>query len=354
MSMADNLRKAGKTILLSGGLVFLTLDFGGSLQAVYAQKSGDKTAAVVVKPLKKNSKAAGGLSKSSGSKGTVSKSDAGSEDAERQPKQPPARVEVRAGDNPKLLTLVVGQVTTIKLNEPSLQIEGDRIGLVISESNENSVNHNVYLIPTQAGIRRNLVIETASGKIEFELQSIAVENGKTAVFTREVTVKTAVEEKRQASLAGEIAELRENLAARELEAAAAADRISAAVRTAQNAELKIQTEMMFAMAKAKKGKTQTDGTKEWQVSEIYAARTSDANRSMNLFEIEYRGKIPGKFLEVKADGGSQIYWQTENRMTEGGVLLRRGDKIRIAVIDFAGQGTSRSLMFVTETGVVKF
>ena len=132
------------------------------------------------------------------------------------------------------------------------------------------------------------------------------------------------------------------------------DRISAAVRTAQNAELKIQTEMMFAMAKAKKGKTQTDGTKEWQVSEIYAARTSDANRSMNLFEIEYRGKIPGKFLEVKAGGGSQIYWQTENRMTEGGVLLRRGDKIRIAVIDFAGQGTSRSLMFVTETGVVKF
>jgi hypothetical protein len=265
-----------------------------------------------------------------------------------------SRIEVVPGGVPPLLTLVVGQVTTIKLTEPPLQIEGDRLGLSISESNENSVNKNVYIIPTKAGIRRNLIIETASGKVEFELQSIGIEDGKSALFTREVEVKKPSENKKLESLELSVNALKEQIAAKDLEIAASTDRIAQAVQTAQKSEYKIQTETLFALARTKKGKTQTSSNKEWTVTEVFAGKTVEGNRSMFIFEIEYRGKTVSKFLDVKSDDGSQIYWQTEKGEKGEGVLLNRGDRVRVAVLNIAPKTSEKSLVFVVENDIVKF
>lgn len=266
-----------------------------------------------------------------------------------------SRIEVKTGDAPPLLTMVVGQVTTIRLYEPSLDIFGDRKDLVINESNEKATSQNVYFIPTKAGIRRNLVIEMASGKVEFEIQSIAVESGKTVAYTREVEVKKPGEGNRRQTLEAELENLQETLKIRDQEALSFNDRLLQAKLAAQKIELKIQVEMMFNLVKTKKGRSATNSTKEWSVTEVYSQKNIDGNRTMSLFEIEYRGKTPGKFMEVKADGGSQIYWQMENgARSRENALLKKGEKIVVGVIDFAAPGTSRSLAFVTESDVVKF
>lgn len=266
-----------------------------------------------------------------------------------------ARIEVKTGDNPPLLTLVVGQVTTIKLPESPLQIEGDRLGLSISESNENSINKNVYLIPTKIGIRRNLVIELASGKVEFELQSIAVESGKPATFTREVDVKSVVEEKKLRTAEDDLLKTKELLSGKERELQAVPDRISQSVQTAQNAELKIQTELLFAAAKTKKGRVVISSNKEWEVAELYALKSNDGSRAHYIFEITFRGKISGKFLEVKSDSGSKIFWQSEKPLSAGeGAMLKKGEKLKVAVIEFIGANQGRAMVFAAEGEIIKF
>lgn len=265
-----------------------------------------------------------------------------------------SRIEVKTGDNPPLLTLVVGQVTTIKLPESPLQIEGDRLGLSISESNENSINKNVYLIPTKIGIRRNLVIELASGKVEFELQSIAVESGKPATFTREVDVRSVIEEKKQRTAEDDLQKTRETLSQKERELQAVPDRIAQSVQTAQNAELKMQTELLFAAAKTKKGRIATSSNKEWEVAEVYTLKSNDGTRVSYIFEVTYRGKDSGRFLEVKSDSGSRIFWQSEKPLNAGeGTILKKGEKIRVAVVEFSGANQGRSMIFAAEGEIIK-
>lgn len=329
-----------KKLILATIFTFLVSVCGGSVQNAFGQKTADKTKKTVIasnkaKPDKKTE--------------TIVETPAKTAIA--------SRIEVKTGDTPPLITLVVGQVTTIKLPEPPLQIAGDKVGLNINESNENSVNKNVYIIPTKAGIRRNLIIELASGKVEFEIQSIAVENGKTAIFTREVDVKTVVEEKQQRTLEGEVKNLKEALAQKEREMAATSDRIAQAEKTAQLPELRLQTEMLLAMAKTKKGRGAASSNKEWEVTELYSTKSTDGTRTMSVFEITYRGKENGKFLEVKSDSGARVFWQPETRAAgsqSDGIQLKRGDRIKIAVIEFAGQPASRGLVFVAEGDVVKF
>lgn len=329
-----------KKFVLPIFFAFIVLCSGGTAKDAFGQKPADKLKKTViavnkVKTEKKNETAVDATAKSPIA----------------------SRIEVKTGDTPPLLTLVVGQVTTIKLPESPLQIAGDKVGLNINESNENSVNKNVYIIPTKAGIRRNLIIELASGKVEFEIQSITVENGKTAVFTREVDVKTVVEEKQKRNLEDEVKNLKDAVALKERELAATSDRIAQAEKNAQNSELKLQTEMLMAMAKFKKGRAVVNSNKEWEVTEQFTTKSADGARTMSVFEIAYRGKENGKFLEVKSDSGSRLFWQQEIKFAgnqKDGILLKRGDRMKIAVIEFAGQSVSRGLVFVLDGDVVKF
>lgn len=327
-----------KNLISAVCLMFLVIFCGGNAQNAFGQKTTEKPKKTIIATNKV-------------------KTDKKSAIVETSTKPVASRIEVKTGDIPPLLTLVVGQVTTIKLPESPLQIAGDKVGLNINESNENSVNKNVYIIPTKAGIRRNLIIELASGKVEFEIQSIAVENGKTAVFTREVNVKTVVEEKQQRNLEDEVKNLKDALAQKEREIAATSDRIAQAEKAAQMPELKLQTEMLLTMAKYKKGRAAASANKNWEVVEQYSTKSADGTRTMSIFEVAYRGKENGKFLEVKADSGARLFWLPETRAAgnqNDGIQLKRGDRIKIAVIEFSGRSASNGLVFVSEGDVVKF
>lgn len=329
-----------KKIIAASSFAVIMLVSGAAVQNAFGQKTIEKSKKPVIAANK-------------------AKTDKKTDTIVETPAKPSiaARIEVKTGDTPPLLTLVVGQVTTIKLPEPPLQIAGDKVGLNINESNENSVNKNVYIIPTKAGIRRNLIIELASGKVEFEIQSIAVENGKTAVFTREVDVKTVALEKQQRNLENEVRNLKDTLAQKERELAATSDRIAQAEKAAQIPELRLQTEMLLGMVKYKKGREAASANKEWKVVEQFTTKSADGSRTMSVFEITYRGKEGSKFLEVKSDSGARIFWQLESRAAgnqSDGIQLKRGDRIKVAVIEFAGQAASRGLVFVAEGDVVKF
>lgn len=279
------------------------------------------------------------------------------DDAALKPKVA-TRIEIKTGEGvtPPLITTAVGQVTTITLPEAPLQIRCDKLGLNINESNENSKNHYVYIIPIKSGIRRNIVIEMESGKIEFELQSIAAESGKTAVFTREVLVKSIVEERAQKNLEAENNSLKQRLEQKVQELSGIGDRLDRAAQNAQLSEMKIQGEILLAFAKLKKGRTSSSPNKDWLVTELLSSRTGDGSREISIVEIEYKGKNPGRFVEVKSENGARLFWAAEKTATSktvDGYEMKRGEKLRLFVIEFTGAAKSAGIIFATDKDIVK-
>src|SRR5687767_13456192 len=107
-----------KKLILATSFMILVIVCGGSFQTAFGQKTADKSKKTAVASNK-------------------AKTEKKTEPVVETPAKPAIaqRIEVKTGDNPPLLTLVVGQVTTIKLPESPLQIAGDKVGLNINESN---------------------------------------------------------------------------------------------------------------------------------------------------------------------------------------------------------------------------
>ena len=290
-------------------------------------------------------------------------------------------------EKPPLLTMVVGQVTTIKGYEPALQYKTDNAGLNISESNELSDNYYLYIIPLEPGIRRNLVIEFKSGKVEFEIESIEVPKGSTAKFTREVEIRASRKTEDQNQLNDTVKNLQTELDQKNERIKSFPDLLAAAADEAQQRELSAQAEILLKWTDKDKGNLVTGKNDLWKITELFSrsqtiksedqsdidndgeinkpAKNIYIRRRIRVFGVKYKGTAPvGNILEIKSGNGRSTFYMTEKQfpgnLMQKGFTVVRDKELKIVVIEsekVTGENTaplSGNLLFIGADGIVEF
>ena len=296
-------------------------------------------------------------------KAKLIKSDASKTDGAESPKTVATAAKVQSRivlqinqrrDQPPLVTTAVGQVTRVELPEPVLQYKTYSDGLHIGESVAGQKFNYIYIVPTAAGIRRNFVIEIASGSVELDLQSIAWDEKRATPFTREVAVVKAQETDKFADLQIENNNLKKELTAKATEIAGFDDQFAAAAQVARGAELKAASKLLFVGGKTRRLRTVTSESKVFQITLTFEERDGNG-RLWRVFEIENRGKQKINLLEIKGDARTLGGWfvETSENINQSGVLAPK-QKLKVAILEPDSESAKKTLLFVTAQEVVKF
>lgn len=225
----------------------------------------------------------------------------------------PVPYTVIVGDKPAnetFVTLAVGGSTTFLTPEAALQLHGvDRTLLGVSESDEKSVLHAIYVRPVAEVGWTNMIIEMPSGNASFFVRAVKG-RGTPGTFTGEVLVRPAFWKEELATARERVSTLYQRLTEVEAQMKREAEAAHRALKAAENAraegELSARHEGLVIMGRAATALAGKKGRRWAENARVKVAQAGEMVPGLDgywtLFEVRNDTREPRLIDRVERTG----------------------------------------------------